>query len=66
MCQFITVKESPALGYLYNNVCNDVTCAGMPVHLHKKINCTILAEQVLAHMNELATVQNSVLDIATS
>ena len=25
------VKELPALGYLYNNVCNDVTCAGMPV-----------------------------------
>ena len=24
------VKELPALGYLYNNVCNDVTCAGMP------------------------------------
>ena len=21
------VKELPALGYLYNNVCNDVTCA---------------------------------------
>ena len=20
------VKEFPALGYLYNNVCNDVTC----------------------------------------
>ena len=31
MCQFITVKELPALVYLYNNVCNDVTCAGMPV-----------------------------------
>ena len=25
------VKELPALGYLYNNVCNDVTRAGMPV-----------------------------------
>ena len=25
------VKELPALGCLYNNVCNDVTCAGMPV-----------------------------------
>ena len=22
-------KELPALGYLYNNVCNDVTCAGI-------------------------------------
>ena len=31
MCEFITVKGLPALGYLYNNVCNDVTCAGMPV-----------------------------------
>ena len=31
VCQFISVKELPALGYLYNNVCNDVTCAGMPV-----------------------------------
>ena len=31
MCQFITVKELPAFGYLYNNVCNDVTCACMPV-----------------------------------
>ena len=25
------VKELPALKYLYNNVCNDITCAGMPV-----------------------------------
>ena len=31
---FITVKELPALRYLYNNVCNDVTCAGMPVFEH--------------------------------
>ena len=36
VCQFITVKELPALGYLYNNVCNDVTCAGMPVVLGYK------------------------------
>ena len=36
VCQFITVKELPALGYLYNNVCNDVTCAGMPVVLASK------------------------------
>ena len=31
------VKELPTLGYLYNNVCNDVTCAthifaGLPVN----------------------------------
>ena len=29
MFQFNIVKELPAFGYLYNNVCNDVTCAGM-------------------------------------
>ena len=33
VCQFNMVKELPALGYLYNNVCNDVTCTGMPVVL---------------------------------
>ena len=31
VCQFNMVKELPALGHLYNNVCKDVTCAGMPV-----------------------------------
>ena len=25
------VEELPALGYIYNYVCNDVACAGMPV-----------------------------------
>ena len=29
------VKELLALGYLYNNVCNDVTCAGMPMTCHR-------------------------------
>ena len=43
LCQFITVKELPALGYLYNNVCNDVTCAGMPVaQIHVLINSLLI------------------------
>ena len=36
MCQFITVKELPTVGYLYYNACNDVTCAWMPVQAHSK------------------------------
>ena len=28
VCQFDMMRELPVLG-LYNNVCNDVTCAGM-------------------------------------
>ena len=50
MCQFITVKELPALGYLYNNVCNDVTCAEMPVaQIHVLINSLFPARTEFWH-----------------
>ena len=60
MCQFNMMKELPALGYLYNNVCINVTCAGMPVAELQCLSVCIKKGYALKS-SACATLSNSII-----